>query len=115
MQFFFEFQVVHLYMGIVMNMLDAWDHYKAASNALQHAFNMQTVKHLTASHISAMKAVSFPHPTKFSVADVILFAELVAVSNRHLKWMMLHSCEFVCCFFHRYFAIFFYSNSHNKN
>uniref|UniRef100_A0A0R3RQD4 WASH complex subunit strumpellin n=1 Tax=Elaeophora elaphi TaxID=1147741 RepID=A0A0R3RQD4_9BILA len=89
--FFTEEWVVHLHMGIVMNMLDAWDHYKAASNALQHALSAQTIKHLTASHVSALKAISFPHTVKFSVADVIMFADLVAVSNKHLEWVMLHA------------------------
>lgn len=84
-------------MGIVMNMLDAWDHYKAASNALQHALSAQIVKHLAANHISALKGASFPHTTKFSVADVILFADLVAVSNKHLEWTMLHACKSYCC------------------
>lgn len=81
-------------MGIVMNMLDAWDHYKAASNALQHALSTQAVKHLTATHISSLKVTSFPHTAKFSVADVIMFADLIAISNKHLEWTMLHACKF---------------------
>ncbi|KAL3998638.1 Hereditary spastic paraplegia protein strumpellin family protein [Acanthocheilonema viteae] len=89
--FFTEEWVVHLHMGIVINMLDAWDHYKAASNALQHALSAQIVKHLTASHISALKTTSFPHTAKFSVTDVIMFADLVAISNKHLEWIMLHA------------------------
>ncbi|EJW86568.1 hypothetical protein WUBG_02521 [Wuchereria bancrofti] len=89
--FYAEEWVVHLHMGIVINMMDAWDHYRAANSALQHAINAQIVKHLTASHISALKAASFPHTAKLSVADVILFADLVAISNKHLQWAMLHA------------------------
>ncbi|VDK88317.1 unnamed protein product [Litomosoides sigmodontis] len=89
--FFTEEWIVHLHMGIVMNMLDAWDHYKAASNALQHALSLQTVKHLAATHISALKLTSFPHTAKFSVADVIMFADLIAISNKHLEWIILHA------------------------
>ncbi|EJD76317.1 hypothetical protein LOAG_16709 [Loa loa] len=95
--FFTEEWVVHLHMGIVINMHDVWDHYKAASNALQHAISIQTVKHLTAGHISALKAASFPHTAKFSVADVILFADLVAASNKHLEWVMLHAYKSEKC------------------
>lgn len=84
-----------------MNVLDAWDHYKAASSALQHALSAHIVKHLTARHISALKAASFPHTAKFSVADVIMFADLVAISNKHLEWVMLHACRFYC-----YYCVF---------
>nr|CTP81900.1 Bm5581 [Brugia malayi] len=89
--FYAEEWVVHLHMGIVINMMDAWDHYRAANSALQHAISAQIVKHLTASHISALKAASFPHTAKLSVADVILFADLIATSNKHLQWAMLHA------------------------
>uniref|UniRef100_A0A915Q3Y6 WASH complex subunit strumpellin n=1 Tax=Setaria digitata TaxID=48799 RepID=A0A915Q3Y6_9BILA len=89
--FFTEECVIHLHMGILINIIDAWDHYKAASNALQHTLDVQSVKHLTASHISALKASSFPHTAKFSVADVILFADLITVSNKHLEWVVLHA------------------------
>ncbi|KAM3720524.1 WASH complex subunit [Dirofilaria immitis] len=95
--FFTEEWIVHLHMGIVMNMLDAWDHYKAASSALQHALNAQIVKHLAASHISSLKAVSFPNTAKFSIADVILFADLIAVSNKHLEWIILHAYKLEKC------------------
>ncbi|CAG9536624.1 unnamed protein product [Cercopithifilaria johnstoni] len=95
--FFTEEWVVHLHMGIVMNMLDAWDHHKAAINALQHALSAQTVKNLTASHISALKAASFPHTAKFSVADVIMFADSIAISNKHLEWVMLHAYKLEKC------------------
>uniref|UniRef100_A0A8R1TNM7 WASH complex subunit strumpellin n=1 Tax=Onchocerca volvulus TaxID=6282 RepID=A0A8R1TNM7_ONCVO len=89
--FFTEEWVVHLHMGIVMNMLDAWDNYKAASNALLHSLNAQIIKQLAANHISALKTASFSHTAKFSIADVILFADLIAVSNKHLEWLMLHA------------------------
>ncbi|VDN01870.1 unnamed protein product [Thelazia callipaeda] len=89
--FFTDEWVVHLHMGMVMNVIDAWDRYKAASNALQNVINAQAVKQISANHICALKATTYPFVTKFSIFDVISFADSVTVSNKHLEWLMLHS------------------------
>ncbi|VDN39752.1 unnamed protein product [Gongylonema pulchrum] len=92
--FFTEDWVVHLHMGLLMNVFDAWDRCKAAAGALQRALNVQIVKRLASSHVSALSTISFPQTAKLSEADLISYATLIAVSNRHLEWIMLHACQF---------------------
>lgn len=80
-------------MGMVLNIVDAWDRYKAANVALQHTLNNATVRQLAADHARALSSAVFPQTAKLTPAELVAYADIIAASNRHLQWLMLHSCK----------------------
>lgn len=49
---FFPWQVISSYMGIVVNLVEAWDPYKAAKTALNNTLDPTNVKTLVRSQLN---------------------------------------------------------------
>ena len=57
-------KVISVYMGIIVNLIDAWEPYKAAKNALNNSLDAQSVKtHVSIWFFSASPNMEILCPT----------------------------------------------------
>jgi len=92
--------VISIYMGIIVNLVDAWSPYKAASSALNNTVDAANVKSQSSSYGTKMKKL-IPVLQQF-LKEGVLHEEYVLdniprlmnvlrESNVTLRWMMLHT------------------------
>ncbi|KAG5669731.1 hypothetical protein PVAND_000026 [Polypedilum vanderplanki] len=54
-KFFYNNWIISIYMGVTVNLFDAWDNYKAAKTALINTLEQQTVKDITATNYQNLR------------------------------------------------------------
>ncbi|KAK2144442.1 hypothetical protein LSH36_756g00059 [Paralvinella palmiformis] len=92
--------VISIYMGITVNLLDAWSPYKAALSALNNTLNVANIKELSCKHAG--------HVTKlidtlekllkegvlrevYVLDNISKLMNVMREANVTLRWMMLHT------------------------
>lgn len=101
-KFFSDNWIVSIYMGITVNLIDAWDPYKAAKNALINVIETKHVKEIAIKHSAHM--VRLIQKTRTLLKDgtitqqmvmknIIKIVNLIRECNVTLRWMMLHTSK----------------------
>lgn len=94
--------VTTIYMGIVVNLADAWDSYKAAKTALNNTFNQDNVKLQSVRHCKKLDKLI--GDTKHYLTEGTLTEEFVLDNipklmnclrdcNVTIRWLILHNAE----------------------
>jgi WASH complex subunit strumpellin len=92
--------VISLYMGITVNLIEAWEPYKAARMALDNILQMDNVKSLAVRHIQAVprldKKVLSELKEGTLTEDYLLdhiprLMNLIRDCNVTIRWLMLHT------------------------
>ncbi|XP_071483871.1 WASH complex subunit 5-like [Diadema antillarum] len=94
--------VITVYMGIVVNLADAWDPYKAAKTALNNTLDLNNIKELAIRHNKRLEQLV--QMTKHYLTEGNLTEEYVLDNipklmnclrecNVTIRWLMLHSAE----------------------
>ncbi|XP_053393928.1 WASH complex subunit 5-like isoform X2 [Mercenaria mercenaria] len=93
--------VISVYMGITVNLLDAWSPYKAAVTALNNTLDQSNVRELS---IKYSTKVTKLHPVlekylkegvlveEFILDSIPKLLNVMRDSNVTLRWLMLHTC-----------------------
>ncbi|RWS06411.1 WASH complex subunit strumpellin-like protein, partial [Dinothrombium tinctorium] len=99
-KFFPDNWVINVYMGIVVNLIEAWDVYKAAKQALNNTLEMSSVKTQSQRHSSRIlkllpqiqQLLKEGALTEETVLDnVSKLINIIRECNVSLKWIMLHT------------------------
>nr|XP_054772878.1 LOW QUALITY PROTEIN: WASH complex subunit 5-like [Lytechinus pictus] len=80
--------VITVYMGIVVNLADAWEPYKAAKTALNNTLDLNNVKELAIRHNKRLEQLI--QMTKHYLTEGNLTEESCDVT---MKWVMVHTAE----------------------
>lgn len=101
-KFFSDNWIISIYMGITVNLIDAWDPYKAAKNALINNIDAKNVKEIATKHAAQVKKLI--EKTRILLKDgvvtrqmlmknIIKIVNLIRECNVTLRWMMLHTSK----------------------
>ncbi|XP_073257126.1 WASH complex subunit 5-like isoform X2 [Porites lutea] len=94
--------VISIYMGIVVNLVEAWDPYKAAKTALNNTLDVTNVKNLASRFNTKVRSLNVEVVnylkegalTEEYVLDHIpKLMNCLRDCNVTLRWLMLHNCE----------------------
>lgn len=101
-KFFADNWVISIYMGITVNLVDAWEPYKAAKLALNNTIDPKNIKHHSNRHHSKITSL-LPQLHQFlkegALTDEVVLdnvtklLNVVRESNVTLRWLMLHTCQ----------------------
>ena len=101
-KFFSDNWVISVYMGMIVNLAEAWEPYKAAKQALQNTIEISNVKEQCTKHLSKITTL-IPQVqqllkegtlTEESVLDnVSKLMNILRDCNVTLRWLMLHTCQ----------------------
>nr|XP_039258715.1 WASH complex subunit 5-like [Styela clava] len=92
--------VISVYMGIIVNLIEAWEPYKAAKTALQNTLDQGNIKDQGAKHATRLKQLmpQIDHFLKEGVLteDYVLdnipkIMNCMRECNVNLRWLMLHT------------------------
>lgn len=93
--------VISVYMGIAVNLLDAWSPYKAAVTALNNTLEPTNVREQAVKHATKLAKL---HPVldkylqegvlveEFILDSIPKLLNVMRDSNVTLRWLMLHTC-----------------------
>ncbi|MFH4977813.1 hypothetical protein AB6A40_004522 [Gnathostoma spinigerum] len=96
--YFVDNWVVPVHLGMIVNVVDAWDRYKAAYTVIHQVLTIPVIKQLASTHVLALRSISYPSLAELPVAAIIPSASLVSSANHHLRWIILHSYKSdKCC------------------
>lgn len=92
--------IVSIYMGITLNLIEAWEPYKAAKSAMANTINTKNIKDLAQIHSAQMKKI-IPQTAKLLQEGVLKeeklsdninkILSLIRECNVTLRWLMLHT------------------------
>eukprot|EP00111_Clytia_hemisphaerica_P004568 TCONS_00013126-protein len=94
--------VISIYMGTIVNLIDAWDPYKAARNALNNTVDMQNVKNVASRHIDNVKSLNSQVLAylkegvlveEFVLDNIPKLMNLLRECNVTYRWLMLHTAD----------------------
>ncbi|XP_064486870.1 WASH complex subunit 5-like isoform X2 [Ornithodoros turicata] len=95
--------VISIYMGMVVNLVDAWEPYKAARQALQNTLDNNNVKQQAARHHQRLSKLT-PKLKQllkegalvedFVLDNVAKLLNTVRECNVSLRWLLLHTADF---------------------
>lgn len=99
-KFFSDCWIVSIYMGVTMNLLDAWEPYKAARMALQNTIDNFNLKDICNKHNESMNQLL--NKTKLILKedkidedllmkDITKIINLIRECNVAIRWIMLHT------------------------
>lgn len=99
-KFFSDNWIVSIYMGITVNLIDAWEPYKAAKSALANVIETKHIKEIAGTHAGHLERLI--HKTRLLLKDgtvtqqmlmknVNKIVKLIRECNVTLRWMMLHT------------------------
>lgn len=99
-KFFPDNWVISIYMGITVNLIDTWEPYKAARNALSNVIEINNIKEICKKHVTHMERL-LPQSRKFLnegslneqilIKSITIILTLVRELNVSLRWLMLHT------------------------
>lgn len=101
-KFFPDNWIVSIYMGITVNLVDAWDPYKAAKNALINVTETKNIKEIATKHSSHLKKLIEKTRAlleegiitqQFLIKNIMKIVNLIRECNVTLRWMMLHTSK----------------------
>lgn len=101
-KFFSDNWIVSIYMGITVNLIDAWEPYKAAKNALANVIEPKHIKEIALKHSGNMKRLTQKTRTLLKdgtitqpmvMKNTIKMVNLIRECNVTLRWMMLHTSK----------------------
>lgn len=94
--------VISIYMGITVNLVEAWDPYKAAKTALNYTLDSANIKEQATRYAASMESLR-PHVQQllkegFLREEIILdnipkLLNCLRDCNVAIRWLMLHSAE----------------------
>lgn len=101
-KYFYDNWIVSIYMGITVNLIDAWEPYKAAKSALLNVIEPKHIKEIAIKHSTQM--VKLIQKTRTLLKDgvitqqmlmknIIKIVNLIRECNVTLRWMMLHTSK----------------------
>lgn len=100
-KFFPDNWIVSIYMGITVNLVDAWDAYKAAKDALTNAIDSKNIKEIANKSASNLQKLISKTRTllkdgvvtqKMLIKNITKIVNLIRECNVTLRWLMLHTC-----------------------
>ena len=68
-------QVISIYMGATVNLIEAWEPYKAAKSALSNILQNQNIKQIAQKYLNSLKV--FFDDFSVSVKIVIIISEVI--------------------------------------
>lgn len=103
-KFFCDNWIVSIYMGITVNLIDAWEPYKAAKSALNNIIEVKAVKEIATKHSKNMSKLIQKTRTllkdgvitqQMLIKNIVKIVNLIRECNVTLRWMMLHTTKSV--------------------
>ena len=101
-KFFADNWVISIYMGIIVNLVDAWEPYKAAKLALNNTIDTKNIKHQSNRHQSKITSL-LPQlqqllkegalTDQVVLDNVTKLLNVIRECNVTLRWLMLHTCQ----------------------
>ncbi|XP_033109698.1 WASH complex subunit 5-like, partial [Anneissia japonica] len=95
-------QVISIYMGITVNLMDAWSPYKAAYTALTNTVDTNNVKELSVRYdqrLQKLRKVARHYLTEGSLTEEYVLDNIPKLMNClrecnvTIRWLMLHTAE----------------------
>lgn len=101
-KFFADNWIVSIYMGITINLIDSWEPYKAARNALLNVTESSNIQDISAKHSrhlgkliqqsrSLLKEGTLTE--KMVIKNISKVVNLIRECNVTLRWLMLHTSK----------------------
>lgn len=99
-KFFYNNFVISIYMGITVNLFDAWDNYKAAKTALLNTLDVQTLKDITeTNHQNLKKMIESTRGLlkegvlneEFFLKNLEKIVKIIRECNFIIRWWILNS------------------------
>lgn len=99
-KFFYDNWIVSIYMGITVNLIDAWEPYKAAKNALANVIETKHVKVIAGKHAGHLERLiqktclllkDGTVTQQMLMKNINKIVNLIRECNVTLRWMMLHT------------------------
>ncbi|XP_065061996.1 WASH complex subunit 5-like [Rhopilema esculentum] len=94
--------VISVYMGIIVNLIDAWEPYKAAKNALNNSLDAQSVKTHATRHLQKVRSLNAEAlqylkegvlVEQFILDSIPKLMNCLRDCNVTLRWLMLHTAD----------------------
>lgn len=106
-KFFSDNWIISIYMGVTINLIDAWEPYKAARNALNIVVETTNIKEISICHKDQLTKLIDRTRTllkegtltdTFLVKDVSRIVSVIRECNVTVRWLMLHmnKCTYDC-------------------
>lgn len=101
-KFFSDNWIVSIYMGTTVNLIDAWEPYKAAKNALLNVIEPKHIKEIATKHSAQTEKLIQKTRTllkdgvvtqQMLIKNIIKIVNLIRECNVTLRWMMLHTSK----------------------
>lgn len=101
-KFFPDNWIVSIYMGVTVNLIDAWEPYKAAKNALITVIETKNIKEIATKHSTHLKKLiqktrtllkEFIVTQNFLMKNITKIVNLIRECNVTLRWLMLHTSK----------------------
>lgn len=101
-KFFADNWIVSIYMGITVNLVDAWEPYKAAKRALINVIDTQNINEISVKHskhlvkLIQQTGLLLKEGTltrKMLVKNIAKIVNLIRECNVTLRWLMLHTSQ----------------------
>lgn len=99
-KFFPDNWIVSIYMGITVNLVDAWDSYKAAKDALTNVIDAKNIKEIAIKNAANLRKL-IPKTRnllkdgivthKMLMKNITKIVNLIRECNVTLRWLMLHT------------------------
>ncbi|WKX92112.1 hypothetical protein Q1695_010275 [Nippostrongylus brasiliensis] len=90
--FFRDEWVVHLGLGLNINLIDYWQHCRAALGTLVNQVDLVKAKNLAIYHYNALGKLNMPQG-KISPNDFEAHIRLITQYNSSLRWLILHTMK----------------------
>lgn len=101
-KFFADNWIVSIYMGITINLIDAWEPYKAARNALLNVIETSNIQDISVKHSRHLEKLIQQSRSllkegmlteKMVIKNITKIVNLIRECNVTLRWLMLHTSK----------------------
>lgn len=101
-KFFSDNWIISIYMGITVNLIDAWEPYKAARSALINAIEPANIKDISVKHSKYLEKLiersrlllkEGTITEKMLIKSITKVVNLIRECNVTLRWLMLHTSK----------------------